>query len=186
MQEQALIPNLLATKERSWSFNATVVGVGVFFLAVLAQVAIPLPFTPVPITGQTFGVALMSLLFGRKLGIATVASYLIIGASGVPIFAGASFGLTWGPTLGYLIGMFFAAYAVGSLADRGWTRSWLHAYLAATCGSVIIFSCGMFVLSFFLPSHALITAGFLPFLPGDIIKNSLAAAIAVGANRVVR
>ena len=151
---------------------------GIAMLAVLAQVRIPLPWTPVPITGQTFGVALLSLLLGRRLGFATVVSYVFVGGLGLPVFAKWGSGLSMGPTLGYLIGMMAASFVIGFLADRGWNKSFWKAWAACVCGSIAVFAFGLFGLSFFLPSKLLLTAGLLPFIPGDVIKSVLAAGIA--------
>lgn len=156
---------------------------GTALLSVLAQISIPLGFTPVPITGQTFGVAMIAMLWGRKLGFASVAAYLALGASGLPVFAHGSSGLTVGPTLGYLIGMAMASIAMGTFADRGWTRTFKGAWVTSVVGSVVTFSFGLVVLSFFVPREALLISGLLPFLPGDAIKTVLAAAIASSVSK---
>jgi biotin transport system substrate-specific component len=154
---------------------------GAIALAVLAQVRVTLPWTPVPITGQTFGVALMALLFGARVAGPAIALYVIAGALGAPVFSGGLGGLgSLGPTLGYLGGMVVASFVVGALADRGWARRFWTALGAAYVGSAITFACGLAVLSAYLPSEALLGAGLLPFLAGDAIKNTLAAGIASG------
>ena len=152
--------------------------VGVMLLALLAQVSLRLPFTPVPITGQTFGVYLIALIYGRKLGSITVASYLFVGALGAPIFASAQSGLSFGPTLGYLVGMMLASLVVGELSDGGFARGLKGAWGVAIVGSVCVFSCGLIGLSFFVPKAALLASGLFPFIPGDLIKTALAASIA--------
>ena len=149
---------------------------GAAFLAALAQIAIPLPFTPVPITGQTFGVALMSLLWGRKWGFSSVALYVAVGAAGLPVFAQAASGLKL-MTSGYLVGMCLSSVVIGTLADMGWAKSFGKAFAACVLGSLCVFSCGLFVLSNFVPKGLLLAQGLLPFIPGDIIKSSLAAFI---------
>lgn len=156
---------------------------GVLSLALLAQIQFPLPWTPVPITGQTFGVALISLLFGRHRAFSIVASYLILGGIGLPFFAtAANFGLNLSPTLGYLIGMGFSSLIVGELSDRGWSQNFYSAFFAAQIGSLAVFTCGLTVLSMFVPGAALLTAGLWPFIPGDIIKNLIAARLATRLN----
>lgn len=172
----AWLPSMIADQSKTKHF-LVIVG-GVVALSLLAQIALPLGFTPVPLTGQTFGVYLIALLCGRKLGGAIVASYLAVGFVGLPVFAGAASGLSFGPTLGYLVGMLVASQAVGYLADRGWTKSFGRAWLAAVAGSVCVFTMGLAVLSAFVPADALLISGFLPFLPGDLIKTTLAASIA--------
>ena len=150
-----------------------IIGVGV--LSLLAQLKIVLPWTPVPITGQTFGVALLALLWGSRLSLATFMTYLTIGFLGAPIFAGGLSGLLIGPTFGYLVGMLLASFVVGRLSDKGWSKSFPKALGAAYVGSTIIFSCGVLGLALFLPSEKLFLAGVAPFLLGDLIKNLLAA-----------
>jgi len=151
---------------------------GIFFLSVLAQVAIPLPWTPVPITGQTFGVCLMALSWGRKRSLAVIGSYLFLGAMGAPIFAAAKSGPVFGPTLGYLGGMVCSSFFLGTCSDKGILRSWPLTLLAAFGGSTLVFTCGVIGLSFFIPTKALFVTGVLPFLPGDVLKNTLATFIA--------
>jgi biotin transport system substrate-specific component len=157
---------------------------GAAAISLLAQLVIPLQ--PVPITGQTFGVTLMALLLGRRLGFATVLTYLAIGAAGLPVFAGAQSGLTLGPTLGYLVGMAASAFVVGGLADRGYTSSFGRALVAGFCGSALVYTFGLIGLSFFVPREQLLAFGFLPFVPGDLIKTTLAASIAWQANRGIQ
>lgn len=180
-QELAFIPQHLIRRGNKVLENVVSILVGVTGVSLLAQIAIPLPLTPVPITGQTFGVALASLMWGRKRGVAVVLTYLGLGALGLPVFAMGQSGFSFGPTTGYLIGMVFASYWIGLLSDLGWTRTFLRSYFATFSGSAIIFFCGVIVLSFFIPSKNLITAGVLPFLPGDFIKTLLASFIATRA-----
>ncbi len=177
-QENSLVSSWIVSRGNSWLENLAIVLGGALFISVLAQVAIPLPWTPVPITGQTFGVAVMGLLWGYKRGTVSVLTYLGLGAVGLPVFAGGHAGITWAPTLGYLMGMAVSAGVLGWLADRGFTQTFLKTWLCACLGSLIIFTLGLSVLSFFIPKSQLLVAGFLPFLPGDILKN-LAAATAV-------
>lgn len=184
-QDQAMMPQLITQNgNRTWQ-NILSVAVGVAFISLLAQIAIPLPFTPVPITGQTFGVVLTALLWGRRRGVATVLTYMSLGGLGLPIFALGHSGLAMGPTLGYLVGMLIASYVVGTLADKGWTNKFYKTWLAAFFGSVIIFSCGLFVLSYFIPQQHLLTSGLFPFMPGDVIKTLLASTIAWKTNKLV-
>lgn len=176
MRTQAFVPSLVPER-LGWAGEFLILGAGTALVAVLAQITIPLPWTPVPVTGQTFGVALMSLLWGRR-AFAVMGMYLLLGAAGWPIFAAGKAGLMIGPTLGYLVGMMAASWFVGGLADRGWTRGWIRSWVAATMGSALIFLCGLTVLSFFVPSEALLAAGLWPFLPGDLLKNGTAAFLA--------
>lgn len=174
-QSQAVIG--LWIEEKNTFTKIVSVVFGVVFLAALAQIAIPLPYTPVPITGQTFGVALMSLLWGRKWGFASVALYVCVGSLGLPVFAGGAAGLKVASS-GYLVGMCLSAFVIGTLSDMGFAKSFKKAFFACVLGSLCVFTCGLFVLSNFVPSEALFSAGLLPFIPGDIVKSTMAALIA--------
>lgn len=177
-QDLSYIPSFLNSRGNKIIENIASVFAGVGLLSLLAQIALLLPWTPVPITGQTFGVALVALLWGRKRGTLVFFSYLLCGGLGLPVFAMGKVGLLLGPTSGYLIGMLVATYVVGALADRGWTKTFFRTYLAAMAGSAITFAFGLFVLSFYMPSSVLLSAGLLPFLPGDVIKTLCASTIA--------
>ncbi len=185
IQQQAFLPRLLSEKQSSWAYNLPSIALGVIAMARLAQFSIPLPFTPVPITGQTFGVAMIGLLWGWKRALATTVSYLLVGALGFPVFALGKAGLAMGPTAGYLFGMVIASAWMGFLADHGWTKTFLRTWLAATSGSLIIFSCGLFVLSFFVPEGTLLAAGLFPFIPGDLLKTFLVANLVTQTNKTI-
>src|SRR5690606_5831306 len=108
--------------------------------------------------------------YGRKHALASVLLYLGLGGIGLPVFAMGKAGLGWGPTLGYLAGMALSAYVVGGLADRNFLKTWPKALIAGFAGSFCVFTCGLLVLSQFMPSSGLIAAGLIPFLPGDLVK----------------
>jgi len=175
--DQSFIPMILDKSGNKVSHNVIATLIGAAVIALVAQISIPLPFTPVPITGQTFGVALISLLWGQKRGLASVGLYLSLGFSGLPVFALGKSGLNIGPTSGYLMGMLAAAYLMGTLADKGWTKVFWRTWFAAFCGSCMTFICGIMVLSFYIPKDLLLVAGVLPFIPGDVIKTLLAVLI---------
>jgi biotin transport system substrate-specific component len=183
--QAALIPSLIQTRTQSadkWLYEGVAFATGVLLLACLAQLQIRLPWSPVPITGQTFGVALIALTWGSKRSFSVVAGYLALGAVGAPVFAFAQ-GFLTGPTIGYLIGMLMASVVVGFLADRGFAKSYWRALFAAYVGSVFVFACGLYVLSHFVPKDQLLVAGLIPFLLGDFIKNAMAAGIASGLSK---
>jgi len=159
---------------------AAVLG-GIIFLSVLAQVAIPLPFTPVPITGQTFGVAFLSLMMGRRWGFSSVVAYVALGAAGLPIFAQGHHGLT-AISSGYLVGMCVSSFVIGSLSDKGWSRTFPKTLLTCALGSLCVYTFGVIVLAKFLPLGSLFTKGVLPFIPGDIVKSTFAATLASKLN----
>lgn len=182
MRSKALIANYVDSQENKLIINFLVVIGGLVLLSLLAQITIILPFTPVPITGQAFGVALVSLLWGRARAVTILCSYLFLGQFGAPIFAMGRSGFS-GATSGYLVGMLIAAFIVGWLADLGWGKTLVRAWLATVVGSFITFSCGLTVLSFFVPLKSLLVTGFYPFLLEDLIKNLLAATIVSKANK---
>jgi biotin transport system substrate-specific component len=101
---QALIPQLISRQENKILANILSVFAGLVLMTALAQISIPLPWTPVPITGQTFGVTFLSLIWGRNRGLAVMLTYLTLGITGAPLFALGQAGFSWGPTSGYLIG----------------------------------------------------------------------------------
>ena len=156
-------------------------------IALGAQLEVLLPFTPVPLTGQTFGVLLAGVLLGSRWGALSAACYLLEGAVGLPVFAGGGAGalVFAGPTGGYLVGFLPAAWLAGTLAERGWDRSPLTAGAAMLIGSSAIFACGLLNLARFVPASGLLAAGLWPFLPGDLLKAALAAAALPGAWRLL-
>ena len=184
-QESALVPQYLIHRGNKVIENVFSNLVGCLCLTRLAQIAIQLPWTPIPITGQTLGVALVGLMWGRRRGVAVVLTYLAVGALGFPVFAMGKSGFTLGPTSGYLIGMALASYCMGCLSDLGWTKTFARSYVAAISGSLIIYLCGVIGLSFFIPTKSLFMAGILPFLPGDFIKTLLASSIAYKSQKSV-
>lgn len=182
LSSAAFVPRILGERAGHALWELAAGASGVLLLSLLAQVTIPLPWTPVPITGQTFGVTLIALLFGRR-GVPVVLSYIALGAAGLPVFAAGKAGLVFGPTVGYLVGMVFSALIAGWLADKGFTKTWPRALVAGFSGSLAVFTCGLIVLSRFVPEGTLLAAGLWPFLPGDVIKTSVAALIASRAAR---
>jgi biotin transport system substrate-specific component len=144
-----------------------------------AYIAFNVPFSPVPITGQTFGVLLVAMALGRVRGSAVVVAYLAEGAAGLPVFAGgaAGPGVLLGPTGGYLMGFLGAAYVVGWLADHGWDRGYVKSVLAMLIGSVVIFACGLAQLGLFVPAGAVMTMGLYPFIAGGVVKIAVAAVV---------
>ena len=182
IQSSAALPSLLQAHVRHTGAQIlsgvlTFVG-GVLTIALLAQIAIPLSFTPVPITGQTLGVALIALLFGRFRAVTAVAGYLGLGALGLPFFAETAMGAGFGPTAGYLVGMLAASFMMGHMADAGFAKTFRGSLFTALIGSVTIFAFGLAALSFYVPNSALFAWGLYPFIPGDIVKILIAAVIA--------
>ena len=145
--------------------------------ALAAQVAFPVPWSPVPITGQTFAVTLTGAVLGVRRGFLAQALYLAEGAAGLPVFAagGAGAAIFAGPTAGYLFAFPLAAALTGALAQRGWDRRFATMLAAMLIGSVPVFTLGRLQLARFVPADRVLAAGLFPFLPGDLIKATLAA-----------
>jgi biotin transport system substrate-specific component len=178
MSSRTLVAYDLVRPNSLWLELPILIGFNIV-LAACAYVSFPLAFSPVPITGQTFGVLLVAMALGRVRGTGIVLAYLIEGACGLPVVAGGSAGLhvLFGPTGGYLFGFLAAAYLVGWLAEKGWDRTLLRSVAAMTLGYAVIFAAGLAMLSYYIPASALLLTGFTPFLPGMILKIALAAWI---------
>ncbi|HET9910587.1 MAG TPA: biotin transporter BioY [Anaerolineales bacterium] len=172
-----------------WLRDVTLIVLGALFVAALAQVKIALPFTPVPLTGQTFAVLLVGATLGSKRGAASLALYIALGALGLPVFAGGQSGLAYlsGATLGYLVGFVIAAYVIGLLAERGWERNVRTSLLPFFVGTVIIYICGVVWLTIMLGSFSkAVAAGLAPFLIGDALKLVAASLVLPAAWKFVR
>src|SRR6266849_1490360 len=156
--------------------------------ALAAQVVIPIG--PIPITGQTFAVLLTGALLGSRLGAMAMIAYLVEGASGLQFFAGGHGG--WlhlmGPTGGYLIAFPAAAYVTGAFAEHGWDRRFLTAAAAMVIGSAITMLSGWAWFSVVMRTSPMLTlyATVIKFIPGDIIKISLAAAVLPSGWKLLR
>jgi biotin transport system substrate-specific component len=153
----------------------------VFSLFIAAAAQFSIQIGPIPITGQTFAVLLTGALLGSRLGAAAVIAYLIEGAVGLPFFAGGASGIVrfLGPTGGYLVAFPAAAFVTGAFAEHGWDKNYPQAVAAMTLGSVIVFL-GGWAWYTILTSTAPVAAfqiAVLPYLPGDVIKIALAAAV---------
>ncbi len=157
-------------------------------VGLLAQVRFPLPWSPVPITGQTFAVLLAGVLLGRWWGGASLAIYAGLGIAGVPWFSGWASGL--GATGGYIIGFILAALFLGHFTDKYIrSRSFLSMFsLMLFANFILIYVPGLIWLGLWLnmagksaaSPAALLGMGMLPFIAGDVTKAVLAAAIARG------
>ena len=153
---------------------------GTLFIAALAQIAIPVPGSPVPVTGQTLAVYLIGTTYGARLGFATFSTYLLAGIAGAPVFApAATVGLArlTGATGGYLIGMLVATLVLGALADRKADQKFKTSFPALIFGSVIVFAFGLIWLnvSLNLTWAQTISAGLTPFIFGEVIKIAITA-----------
>jgi len=164
---------------------ALVVGAS-FFVALCARITIPLPFTPVPLTMQNFGVLLVGLLLGSRRGFAALALYLAEGAFGLPVFNPAGLGgvaQLLGPTGGYLLAYPLVAAVAGFLSERG-PRSFARLALAGSAGAVELVTCGVAWLQMLTHSFRLaVQYGLAVFIFAEVVKVMAAAGI---ANRISR
>ena len=160
---------------------------GAALVALAAQVRIPLD--PVPITGQTFAVLLVGASLGSVRGLASLLVYSLAGIAGAPIFQDQSHGWEYfsGATGGYIVGFVIAAAVTGWLAERRWDRRFSSAVAAMLTGNVLVYLFGLPWLAHVADYDLLTTLqkGLAPFLPGDLIKLYLAAALLPGAWRLV-
>jgi biotin transport system substrate-specific component len=156
--------------------------------AVGAQIQTPLPFSPVPIVLSNFFAILSGLVLGPRLGVTSQVVYLLLGAAGVPVFAGMHGGLQVlaGPTGGYLIGFVLAAAAAGAL--RGPRPDTRRAFIAAAVAGAVIYLPGIPYLaaSTGMGIRRALLVGMLPFLPGDAAKVVIAGIIAPALQRAVQ
>jgi len=156
---------------------------GIGFIALLAQISIPVPGSPVPVTGQTLAVLLIGTTYGARLGFITFASYLLAGIAGAPIFAhsatAANHGIArlTGATGGYLVGMLVASLLLGYLADRKADQKFKTSFPALLLGDVVIFAFGLTWLhaSLDMTWTQTIKAGFTPFILGEALKIAITA-----------
>jgi biotin transport system substrate-specific component len=192
IQVRVLADRVIPGEGLAWEIAR--IAAGNALLVLCAQIAVPLPWTPVPMTGQTFGVLLVAALLGARRATVAVGAYLIEGLFGLPVFQ--PYGLPGalrlaGPTAGYLMAFPAAAFVTGWIVERarqlkngGWLTGLIAALLA---GELVIFACGWAWLARAMGlgwANALV-AGVTPFLAGELIKVSAAAAIVRGAERVV-
>jgi biotin transport system substrate-specific component len=163
--------------------------------AAAAQISIPLPFTPVPLTLQPMVVLLGGAALGARLGMVAQVLYLAAGIAGLPVFAASPVlpqGVLrlLGPTGGYLMSYPFAAFVAGWLAERGFDRRYVTSVIAMACGLAVIFACGVTWLALFARPAAVgfaaaLRTGLYPFLPADVVKLFVAAGVMPSVWRLV-
>ena len=175
-------------RSHPWLYNLALILGGSLLLGLVAQIAIPLPFSPVPITGQTFGVLLIGATLGSKRGALCILTYLAEAIAGLPFFTGGASGIAAlaGPTGGYLVGFVLAAYITGWLAERGWDRQLKTNLLAMVLGNIAIYALGLPWLGVLIGFDKVLALGLVPFIPGDLVKLLLAAGALPLAWRLTR
>lgn len=176
-----LVPIRVGERLSSRARHVALILAGALLIYLTALISIPVPGSPVPVTGQTFGVLLVGGALGFKRGLAAVALYVLLGLVGLPFFAEGKGGLQviLGASGGYLIGFVLAGSLIGRLAELGWDRNLLGAVGAMLIGNVLIYVVG-------LPWLAVVTGwdasktlklGLEPFILGDLLKLVLAAIV---------
>jgi biotin transport system substrate-specific component len=162
---------------------------GVLGLAALAQIAIPVPGSPVPVTGQTLGVLILGTAYGSTLGFTTFAVYILAGIAGAPVFADGGHGLDRivGATGGYLVGMLIATFVLGQLARFRLDQKFLTALPSMLVGTIITFSFGLIWLHQYTGQTWSWTfeKGLTPFIVGEVLKIAIAGTSLPAVWRVV-
>jgi len=164
---------------------ALVVG-GTLFVALSALVVIPLPFTPVPLSLQTFAVLLTGAALGSRRGALSMVLYLLAGVAGVPWFSAHQSGWAFA-SFGYVVGFVAAAWLVGRLAEAGADRKALKTAGMMVLGNVVIYAFGVAGLMAYtgMDLGTALAKGVAPFLVGDLIKIAVAAALLPAAWKLV-
>ncbi|MFC5804229.1 biotin transporter BioY [Streptomyces formicae] len=174
----AVLADLLPASRTRYAVDAALVAGGAALTGLAAQIAVPVPGSPVPVTGQTFAALLVGTALGARRGFLSLALYALVGMAGMPWFAEASSGYAM-PSFGYILGMLLAATVAGALARRGADRSVLRTAGTMALGSAIIYAVGVpyLALATGMTLSQAVAAGLTPFLIGDALK----AALAMGA-----
>ena len=156
-------------------------------IALAAQVAIPLPFTPVPLTLQPLAVILVGVVIGSTRGAAAAALYLLEGFSGLPVFAQGHGGPAWllGATAGYLYSYPFAAWVAGFISERGWGNSILRALTGMLAALTVIYLGGWSWLAALTDARTAFATGVAPFVVADIIKVAIGASLLPYAQKLI-
>ena len=170
--------SVVAPRSSALTHALFIVG-GTAFIAAMAQVSLPVPGSPVPVTGQTLAVLLVGTTYGARLGVATFSTYMLAGIAGAPIFAGGTYGIdrVLGATGGYLFGMLLASAVLGFLAERRADQKFSTSFPALLLGNLIIFSFGLTWLHFSLDLTwaKTFSMGLTPFILGEALKIAIVA-----------
>jgi biotin transport system substrate-specific component len=185
-----LVPIVVGERMSARVRHAILVVIGALFIAVTANVAIPILGTPVPVTAQTFGVLVVGGALGFRRGAMAATLYLLIGAVGLPVYAQhaagvdtfasiGSGGIVLAPTGGYLVGFVIAAGLVGRLAELGWDRTIPGSLAAFSLGTLVIYLAGVpwLAVSLGVSAREAVDLGLAPFLVGDALKLLVVAGV---------
>ncbi|MBN2020808.1 MAG: biotin transporter BioY [Sedimentisphaerales bacterium] len=180
MQASNTIAGVFRPNDKAFGilYDVLMVVFGSLIVALSARIMFYLPFSPVPVTAQTFTVLVLGILLGSKRGAITMTAYLAEGYLGLPVFAGGvGPAVLIGPTGGYLVGFVAAAFLTGRLAESGWDRRFITTVAAMLIGDVILLTFGFVWLAILTNVKTAFIAGLIVFIPGDILKVALAGAL---------
>lgn len=183
---ELIFPQLV--KEKSWFKEVAIVVAASILIALSAPLAIPLPFTPVPIVLQSHVILLMAVLLGSRRGTLAVMTFLAQAAMGLPVLASGKCGMAVfvGPTGGYLLGYIVAAYLVGLLVENFRKPTSAKAFGAFAAGSLTIYLFGCAHLAAFVGFEKALLLGVLPFLAGDLLKTVLCVRLLKGKDALTQ
>ena len=167
-----------ATASRARVRDAALVVGGAVLTGLAAQLTVPVPGSPVPVTGQTFAALLVGTALGTRRGLASMLLYTLAGVAGLPWFAGGAHGAAMA-SFGYIVGMVLAAGLVGALARRGADRSVWRTAAAMVAGEAVIYAVGVpyLAVAAHLPFGQAVALGLTPYLIGDALKAALAMGL---------
>lgn len=169
---------------KTWPVKALFVLIGTGFLALSSQISVPM--IPVPVTMQTFAVTMIGVVYGWRLGVATILAWLAEGMMGLPVLANSAGGLAHfaGPTAGYLAAFPLVAGLAGWLAQRGWTGDRLVlSFCAHFAANMLCLALGAAWLATLIGFEQAIALGAAPFVLGAALKSALAAAVLKAVQR---
>ncbi len=166
-------------KTASLLYDITLILFASALIGLSAHIALPVFFSPVPVTAQTLAVLLAGAALGPKRGLAAVIAYIIHGTMGAPVFAMGNAGpaVLIGPTGGYIFGFAIAAWLVGMLCKKGADKKTATTIAAMTAGSAAIMLSGFAWLSIITNIKTAVSIGLIPFIPGELAKIAIAAMI---------
>lgn len=189
MQPDAATLRLALLPRTGVAADLALVTLGAALVALAAQVVIALPFTPVPITGQTFAVVLVGGSLGAVRGVASLSLYLVLGLVGVPVYSdgGSGWDVVSGASGGYIVGFVLAAALTGWLAEQRWDRRLSSSIAAMLTGNVVIYLVGVPWLASVanLGLESALEQGLYPFVVGDLVKLYVAGALLPAAWKFV-
>jgi biotin transport system substrate-specific component len=184
----ATIPSILVDRIRGRAaLNMLFIAGASVLIAIAAQIAVPLPHSPVPLTMQPLAVLLVGVVLGSWRGAAAAVLYLLEGLGGLPVFAQGHGGAVWliGPTAGYLLSYPLAAFVAGWVSERGWGSTITRAVAGMLAALAIIYAGGWSWLSIVAGAERAFLLGVAPFLIADVVKVALGAALLPRAQRAI-